>query len=224
MIGREVGKLPTTVPVLGVGNSRRIRQRASNGRRLSDYLVFLRAWLRAPLSIAAQAPSSATLAQAMAEAVNPARPGSIVEFGAGTESFTTALVERGVAEDRLILVEAEPSFAALLRARFPRARVLEMDARIVPARLASEGLTVSAVLSGMPILSWRAPQRLRFVLACLRLAGQGPFVQFTYFPGSPVPIAGRGLRARVTPTIWRNLWPARVWTYRLGDALALSHA
>lgn len=156
----------------------------------------------------------------MAASVDPARPGVVIEYGAGTGAFTAALVRRGVDEGRLVLVEPEPSFAELLRARFPRSRVVEADARGVPALLAREGGErgqVAAAVSGMPILQWPAAERLRLVLATLRLAVApgAPFVQFTYFPGSPVPLAGRALRGRATPTIWRNLWPARVWTYRL---------
>jgi phosphatidylethanolamine/phosphatidyl-N-methylethanolamine N-methyltransferase len=186
-----------------------------NGRSLADHLLFLRVWAGAPLVTAAQAPSGAGLAAAMAAAVDPVRPGIVVEFGAGTGAFTAALIARGVAEERLLLVEPQPRFAEVLRIRFPRARVVEDDARRVPSRLMTEGVVLSTAVSGLPILQWPASERLRLVLGCLRLSGGGSFVQFTYFPGSPVPLAGGSLRARVTPTIWRNLWPARVWTYRL---------
>lgn len=182
---------------------------------LADHLLFLRVWARSPLATAAQAPSGAALASEMAAAVEPQRPGLILELGAGTGAFTRALLARGVAEERLVLVEPEPRFAALLRGRYPRARIIQTDARRVPALLAKEGERLAATISGLPLLQWPAPERLRLVLRCLHLSGGGGFVQFTYMPGSPVPFAGRGLRARVTRTIWRNLWPARVWTYRL---------
>lgn len=184
---------------------------------LDDHLLFLRVWAGAPLRTAAQAPSGTALAAAMAAPLDPHRRGLVVELGAGTGAFTAALLARGVPAERLVLVEPEPRFAALLRRRDPQARVMEEDARLVPERLAREGETLAAVVSGLPLLQWRATERLRLVLRCLRLTAGGPFVQFTCFPGSPVPLAGRPLRARVTRTIWRNLWPARVWTYRLRE-------
>jgi phosphatidylethanolamine/phosphatidyl-N-methylethanolamine N-methyltransferase len=40
-------------------------------------------------------------------------------------------------------------------------------------------------------------------------------VQFTYLYRSPIPISSGMITAEVSAMIWRNLWPARVWTYRL---------
>jgi phosphatidylethanolamine/phosphatidyl-N-methylethanolamine N-methyltransferase len=184
-------------------------------RSLADHLLFLRTWSRSPLRVAAQVPSGARLAAAMAATVNPSRPGQVLEFGAGTGAFTAALLRAGVEERRLILVEAEPAFAQVLRTRFPRARILGTDARKVPALLAREGVTLAGTISGLPILQWPAAERLRLVIGCLRLSAGGCFAQFTYMPGSPVPLGRAALRARVGRTVWRNLWPARVWSYRL---------
>ena len=46
----------------------------------------------------------------------------------GTGAFTQMLVARGVPEDRLALIEADKTFAQMLKVRFPHARVLVMDA------------------------------------------------------------------------------------------------
>ena len=45
---------------------------------------------------------------------------------------------------------------------------------------------------------------------------QGLMVQFTYGVGSPIPREACAQRysAHCTAPIWRNLPPARVWTYR----------
>ena len=47
----------------------------------------------------------------------------------------------------------------------------------------------------------------------------GVFVQFTYSFNSPMPLSAgqmmiEGIEADVSPVIWYNLPPARVWTYR----------
>jgi len=42
-------------------------------------------------------------------------------------------------------------------------------------------------------------------------------VQLTYMPSSPVPLSLLpGVEAEVTPTIWANFPPARVWSYHMG--------
>lgn len=180
----------------------------------ADSLRFLRAWASAPLRTAALAPSGPHLARAVARAVDPALPGLVVEFGPGTGAVTAALLERGVAEERLLLIESNPDFARLLRDRYRGAQVLEGDAYTSPSRLAADGVQLAAAVSGLPLVQQPMPRRLRFVRALLRLAGEGPFVQITYGLTSPVPLR-RGLVGEASPRIWLNVGPARVWRYRL---------
>jgi len=188
----------------------------------SDNALFFRAWLDDPLRAGAFRPSGSALARAMAARVDPAIPGPVVELGPGTGAVTAALVERGVHPARLVLIEADPMFCALLRERWPRARVLQTDAYAAPALLRVLEQPAAAVVAGLPLLVRPAPQRLRLVLGCLRAAAPGaPFIQFTYFWRSPVPAPRPGLRARGSGMIWRNWWPARVWSYRLARAPGL---
>ena len=56
----------------------------------------------------------------MAHCVDPAADGPIIELGPGTGPVTQALLARGVAPERLVLVEFEPSFCHLLAHKFPR--------------------------------------------------------------------------------------------------------
>lgn len=181
-----------------------------------DNRLFFRSWMEAPLRAGAFKPSGTDLARAMAAQVDPSMPGPIVELGPGTGAITRALVERGVDPARLILVEADPNFCALLRRRWPMAQVLEMDAWAVPALLRRLDQPAAAVVAGLPLLVRPRHERLRLVANALRAAAPGaPFVQFTYFIRSPVPAPRPGLRAHGSDMIWWNLWPARVWTYRL---------
>jgi hypothetical protein len=55
--------------------------------------------------------------------------GPVLELGPGTGVFTAALLERGIAERDLTLIEYERDFATLLQDRFPDARVLQLDVR-----------------------------------------------------------------------------------------------
>src|SRR5262245_4770756 len=81
--------------------------RESTGRPISEYWLFLRELARAPLRTGAIAPSGAALANLMVSEIDP-REGYIVELGPGTGRLTDALLERGVPQERLIVVEANP--------------------------------------------------------------------------------------------------------------------
>lgn len=182
----------------------------------SDAVHFFRAWMAAPLRTGAQLPSGRELAKAMAAAVNPETPGVVVELGSGTGAITQALVERGIAEERLILIEADPQFCALLRRRYPGARVLSGDAYAAPRMLRELDVgPIAAVVSGLPLLTQKPVKRQRLLLGLLRLGMPGSaFVQFTYFYRSPIPIGTRNIESDASPIVWWNLWPARVFTYR----------
>jgi phosphatidylethanolamine/phosphatidyl-N-methylethanolamine N-methyltransferase len=181
-----------------------------------DALHFFRAWMAAPLRTGAQLPSGRELAKAMAAAVNPQAPGVVVELGSGTGAITAALVARGIAPERLILIEADPHFCALLKQRYPAACVLSGDAYAAPRMLRELGVgPIAAVVSGLPLLTQKPVKRQRLLLGLLRLGVPGSaFVQFTYFYRSPIPIGTRTIASDASPIVWWNLWPARVFTYR----------
>jgi phosphatidylethanolamine/phosphatidyl-N-methylethanolamine N-methyltransferase len=195
-------------------------------RANADRARFLRAWFEAPLRTGAQLPSSRDLSLAMAAPVDPAVPGAVVELGAGTGAVTRALVERGVDPARLVLVEANPQFRELLQARYGDARVLALDAYAAPRLLPRLGIgPIAAVVSSLPLLTQRPWRRRRLLVESLRLAASGaPFVQFTYFYRSPIPLSSEAIVTDVSPMIWRNLWPARVWCYRLPSELQAAAA
>ncbi len=197
-------------------------------RTLQDEARFLRSWLDNPLMTGAISPSSPFLASAMAKEVDPASDGPVIELGPGTGPVTQALVERGIAQDRLVLVEYDPEFCRLLARRFPRARVVRGDAYALDTTL--RGLIdrpAAAVVSSLPLLTRPEEERARLLLRAFRLmAPDAPFVQFTYGLTSPVP-RGPGVTSHVSAPVWRNIPPARVWVYRkatvTGDATLEEH-
>lgn len=181
-----------------------------------DVGKFFRSWLADPKRVASVVPSSAALARAMTREIT-AQTGPILELGPGTGVFTRALLDRGVAESALTLIEYDPAFAAMLRTRFPEARVLRMDAAHLSRRALFADAPAGAVISGLPFLSM-PPRKVMGVLngafSCLR--PDGAFYQFTYGPSCPVPdviLERLDLRAvRIGRTL-RNIPPATV--YRL---------
>jgi len=186
----------------------------------SDEFVFLRAWMRAPLVTAAMLPSGKILSRAMAAAVDPSSPGPIVELGPGTGAVTAALVERGIAPERLILIEYLPEFCEVLRRRYPTARVIAGDAFDAPAIVRHLNVgPLSAVVSCLPLYAKEPGNRERLLHDMLGLGPQGmPFVQATNFPRSPIPFDPASIAGAASPRIWFNMFPALVWTYRLAKS------
>ncbi|MFL4970755.1 MAG: class I SAM-dependent methyltransferase [Xanthobacteraceae bacterium] len=187
-----------------------------NGIRLDDEVRFIRSWLERPLSTGAVTPSGRVLARTMARYVNPHLSGPVVELGPGTGPVTEALVAEGIEPERLVLVEFNPTFCQLLRARFPAATVVQGDAyglrRLLGALLQQPA---AAIVSGLPLVTKPMRQRLRLLRDALELLRPGaPFVQFTYAVVPPIPKKLAGVRAEASERIWKNMPPARVWVYR----------
>ena len=181
---------------------------------MSDTLLFLRSLLRHPTRTGAVAPSGRALANLITAGLGVSdKP--IIELGPGTGAFTQALLARGVPEHRLVLVEANPTFADMLRVRFPGARVLTMDA----AHLGDvDGLfeePAGSIVSGLPLLSIPADSVESILKGAFRhLASDGALYQFTYLPRCPVPaeiLSRLSLAAHRYGCAWANLPPAFVY-------------
>jgi phosphatidylethanolamine/phosphatidyl-N-methylethanolamine N-methyltransferase len=187
-----------------------------SGKGLPDGARFLKSWVERPLQIGAVQPSGRALAGTMASYVDPGVEGPVIEIGPGTGPVTEALLQRGVAAERLVLVEFSPEFCALLRERYPGVRVIEGDAYAVAAALAPLGLAPAiAVLSSLPLLTRPVEQRHLLLRQCFAMArSDAPFIQFTYGTAAPIPAKGPDYSATPSRRIWLNVPPARVWVYR----------
>ena len=184
--------------------------------------LFLKRWLRRPFTMGAVVPSGRLLAEAMAQATLAnldGRDGHIVELGAGTGEVTKALIAKGIAPERLALIERDPELSLFLRRHFPGPRIIEGDAATLPRLLADHGIpSVAAVVSSLPLLSLPGDVVSGIVAGVFETLPQGgALVQFTYGPKPPIPRAMRerlkldGVHGR---RIWRNVPPAVVWTFR----------
>jgi phosphatidylethanolamine/phosphatidyl-N-methylethanolamine N-methyltransferase len=184
--------------------------------RLDDEARFLLSWFVSPVLTGAVMPSGKVLAATMASYVDPAIPGPVIELGPGTGPVTEALLARGLPPERLILVEYCQDFCALLRKRFPGAKVVRGDAYAIDTVLGSLlKEPASAVLSSLPLLTKPPEQRAALLRTAHDLMHPGaPFVQFTYGVKPPIPPEATGSVVGRSSQVWRNLPPARVWTYR----------
>ncbi len=193
-------------------------------RLLGDETHFLKSLLENPRLTGAVAPSGPYLARAMARAVNVRSDGLVVELGPGTGPVTKALIEHGITSERLVLVEYDANFCRLLAQRFAPARIVKGDAYDLSRTLAEfAGQKIAAIVSSLPLLNQPPALRAKLIEDVFELmAPGGVFVQFTYGLKSPIPRQAcvNRFSAHSSAPIWRNLPPARVWTYR-ADAHAI---
>ena len=179
----------------------------------NDFLSFFLSWMSAPRRVGAIAPSGAALADLITREIT-ASTGPVLELGPGTGAFTYKLLKRGVRQQDLTLIEYGSDFMRLLQVRFPRARVLWMDA----AWMASHDLfehKLGAVVSGLPLLNF-APKKVTAILAAVfsKLRDGGSFYQFTYGMQCPVSRAQLdelGLQANCMGRVLLNVPPASVY-------------
>lgn len=177
--------------------------------------TFLRELAANPRAIGAACPSSPALARRMVEFVEPRDDALVIELGGGTGVVTEALLARGVAPARLMVIEQAPNLARLLRDRFPGAHIVGGDAAHLRAHLRrwrpGPGARVSHIVSSLPLRSL-APGTAGEILG--QVGGvlgehRGAFLQYTYALAS-VRHVPPGLRRRASAVVWWNLPPARV--------------
>ena len=185
--------------------------------RGGELALFLWRWLANPRRMGAIAPSAPALARHIARAArNSSRDGGpLIELGPGTGAVTRALLQAGISEDRLILVERDRHLHAWLASRFPGALVLHSDARrldeVIPAAWTGR---VPTVVSSLPLNSLSRSERDEIVHVTFRiLSDEGSLIQYSYGILPPLPCQSLGLSGERTAFTVANLPPASVWRF-----------
>lgn len=156
----------------------------------NDTLSVLRAWASSPLKVGAEGPSTWSLASLITREIGPEN-GRVLELGAGSGSVTRALLACGVREANLSLVEFDPEHARLLRQRYPRSRVLEMDATCLRHLPLFEGAKLGAAICNLSLLALPP----RHIVAIL----EGVFTNL--HPGAAMYVSTYGFRCPVEQTL-----------------------
>ena len=142
----------------------------------AEHFQFIRGLLARPKNVGAIAPSSPALARAIAHQIDPAVPGPVLELGPGTGVVTQALIERGIAQERITAVEFDADFARHVAERFPLVHVIRGDAFDLKRTLANEdGTPFAGIVSGLPLLNHPVARRAQLIQTALDrqgLAGQ----------------------------------------------------
>jgi len=186
---------------------------AMTSNTAAQHLDFLRGLIARPKNVGAIAPSSPALARAIAREIDPALSGPVLELGPGTGVVTEALIERGIAPERITAIEYDPDFANLVQKRFPKVHVVRGDAFDL-AKTLGDGEPFAGIVSGLPLLNHPIERRRALIEGALaRLKPGASYVQFSYGTRPPIepPAGAKVVRAAV---VWLNLPPARVWSYR----------
>lgn len=188
---------------------------------LADSARFIRQWVENPRLIGAVSPSGPASAKAMASYVDLKKEGPIIELGPGTGPVTQALLARGIAPERLVLVEYEQGFCHLLAERYPGVQIVQGDAyslkNTLQNKLSAQPITV---VSSLPLLVRPERDRVELLHQAFELMGpDGLFIQFTYgLTKSPMPMHAHSITGayvgKGSAPILLNIPPARVWRYR----------
>ncbi len=178
-------------PIVGRNNRTKFGARAA----------FLREFIKAPHVMAAVAPSSRKLGEAMVRGIDLSQARTIVEYGPGTGTFTRAVLDQigpgwfeAAAGRRFIAIEFNKTMAGLLKQQHPEVTVVNDSAENVEAICtgADEGNEGAAgsvgpvdfILSGLGWPSFNDDFRTRTLEATARvLRPGGEFRTFGYHVG-----------------------------------------
>ncbi|MQG21782.1 MAG: methyltransferase domain-containing protein [SAR202 cluster bacterium] len=180
------------------------------------YRMWFSHYMRHPLQLGALFPSSAALGSLMVKHIKPNVQGHILELGPGTGSFTRALIQKGIPENKLVLLERSPEFTSLLQESFPSAKVICGNARNLSEVASELGInTFEQIVSGLPLTAMGPTSRYDICdSAFTMLESGGSFVQVTYFPRCSIPnnvITAHSARKTYCGITLRNAPPAFVW-------------
>lgn len=179
---------------------------------------FLRCWLADPRAVGAVAPSGKALARLMTRDLYPGA--RVVELGPGTGTLTVAILERGVGEEGLVMIEQSAEFVKVLARRFPASTIVRGDATKPNVALAPLKGSIDFIVSGLPLVLFSNEQKRDLLRHSFDLlAARGALYQFTY--GGRCPIGRRvlaelGLVAKRIGMAALNVPPAFV--YRIARA------
>jgi len=183
-------------------------------------LAFLQGFLRKPQQVGSVIPSSRFLERRLVALSGARQARLLVELGPGTGGTTRALLRALPADAKLLAIELEPRFAAILREmNDTRLIVFEGSAEQLPDALGKHALGApDAVISGIPFSTMDGTLGRRIAKTIYdALEPGGRFV--AYQVRGKVHDVARPFfgRAQVDVEL-RNIPPMRIYRWRKGEA------
>jgi phosphatidylethanolamine/phosphatidyl-N-methylethanolamine N-methyltransferase len=184
------------------------------GQDIANAGLFFRRWLANPLQMGSIVPSSPALCKRIVAQTHVASDQIVLELGAGTGVISRALIESGLAPERLFVVEIVPDMGRHLRAALPGTRVIEGDARSLPQLIPPEYHgRIGTVVVGIPLVLLPLAEQRRFIAAIEAVAPGIGFILYSYCVTSPLPWKKHGLVPKREAWTPLNFPPASVWRY-----------
>jgi phospholipid N-methyltransferase len=121
-------------------------------KKRDDRVVFLKEFLKHPHQVASIIPSSRFLERRVVALAGVRSAHTVVELGAGTGGITRAILREMPAHGKLVVIEVNPKFCALVR-RIPDSRLIVSCgcAKTLRDAIASHGLPApDVIVSGIP--------------------------------------------------------------------------
>ncbi|MDO9417673.1 phospholipid N-methyltransferase PmtA [Pararhizobium sp.] len=194
--------------------SLRIKERF--GKKFDDEIRFFKGWMSNTRTVGAIMPTSAVTARKMAAVITPGTELPVLELGPGTGVITKAILERGIAPEKLFSIEFSTDFYNHLLTRFPGVNFINGDAFNLEETLGpNKGVQFDSVISGIPLLNFPMHKRVSLIEDLLtRVPAGRPVVQFSYGPVSPVVAMPHLYKIEHFDFVMRNIPPAQLWVYR----------
>ena len=180
-------------------------------------LAFLQGFLRRPQQVGSVIPSSRFLERRLVAASGARHGRLLVELGPGTGGTTRALLHALPADGKLLAIELEPRFAAILRReiRDPRLIVHEGSAEQLLDTLRAHGLGVpDAVISGIPFSTMDAALGRRIAKAIHEALGSGGRFVAYQVRGKVHDVAKPCFGRAEIDVELRNIPPMRIYRWR----------
>jgi len=185
--------------------------------RSNQRLDFLRGFLKEPKQVGSVIPSSRYMERRIIEFAAPVEARTVVELGPGTGGTTRALLEAMPADGRLLAIELDARFTAIVaRIADPRLIAHTGSAADLDGILRQHGLDrADVVISGIPFSTMPAPLGTR-ILEGVRdsLTEGGSFVAYQFraeVARLAGPVFGAPQRSALVPL---NIPPMRIWQWR----------
>ncbi|THK37369.1 methyltransferase domain-containing protein [Ensifer sp. MPMI2T] len=196
--------------------SLRLKVKERFGRKFDEEIRFFKGWMNNTRAVGAILPTSSITARRMASVVNPHSSLPVLELGPGTGVITKAILERGIAPEKLVSVEYSTDFFNQLKARFAGVQFINGDAFDLEHTLGSlKDRQFDSVVSAVPLLNFPMHRRVELIEDLLsRIPVGRPVVQISYGPLSPVVAMPDRYSIQHLDFVVRNIPPAQLWVYR----------
>jgi len=180
------------------------------------YSLWFKNYLKNPLKLGAMLPSGEHLGLKMTEHFKHWNGGYVLELGPGIGSFTDAILQRGVSEDKLILIEQSLDFVLYLKSKYPLANIVHGNALDLKRHILALGVEkVESIVSGIPLVSIGRSLGTQICDNSFEvLQSSGSISQVTYFMVCPVPekiILKHHATKKFSGIVIKNFPPAFVW-------------